>query len=163
MGTAEKTLAILLRLNAVLLLAAMFPMVMPLEWMDATHRWLGMGELPAGPIVGYLARSVSLLYAVHGALLLYVSLDVRRFLPVVRCLALLDIALGLGLLAVDWTMEMPLYWIIGEGPLIAAMGAIFLWLVARTERDIAKSTGIPTHCSMPFMRPNKRVKQNKES
>ena len=134
MGTAEKALVILLRFNAVLLLTALFPMVMPFEWMDAAHRWLGMGELPAGPIVGYLARSVSLLYAVHGALLLYVALDVRRFLPVVRCLAVLGIALGLGLLALDCTVGMPLYWIIGEGPLIAAMGAIFLWLVARTER-----------------------------
>ena len=135
MGTAEKTLVILLRLNAGLLLMALFPMVMPREWMDATHRWLGMGALPSGPIVGYLTRSVSLLYAIHGALLLFISFDVRRYLPVVRCLAVLGIALGLGLLALDCIVGMPVYWIVGEGPLIAALGAIFLWLAARTVRD----------------------------
>jgi hypothetical protein len=139
MGSAEKALVILLRLNAVLLLMALFPMVMPFAWMEATHQWLGMGELPAGPIIGYLTRSCSLLYALHGALLLYVSLDVRRFLPLIRFLAVLGIAFGLGMLALDWAVRMPLYWIIGEGPLIAAVGAVFLWLARRTERDIAKA------------------------
>ncbi len=141
MGSAEKILVILLRFNAALLLMALLPLVMPFAWMDAIHRWLEMGELPAVPIVQYLARSVSLLYAIHGALLFYVALDVRRFLPVVRFLAVLDIALGFGLLALDWTVGMPIYWIIGEGPLIVAMGAIFLWLVARVERDIVNAAG----------------------
>jgi hypothetical protein len=128
MGRAEKALVILLRLNGIVLLTALFPAVMPLAWMDATHRWLGMGPLPSGPIVGYLTRSCSLLYALHGALLFYVSLDVRRFLPVVRCLAVLGVAFGLGMLALDYAVGMPPLWIIGEGPLIAAMGAIFWWL-----------------------------------
>jgi hypothetical protein len=139
MGSAEKALVILLRLNAVLLLTALFPMVMPFEWMEATHRWLGMGELPAGPIVGYLTRSCSLLYAIHGALLFYVSLNVRNLLPLIRFLAALGIAFGLGMLALDCAVRMPWYWIIGEGPLIAAMGAVFWWLAGRTKRDIANA------------------------
>jgi hypothetical protein len=42
----------------------------PLSWMDATHRWLGLGEMPTAPVVEYLARSVSAFYAVLGALCL---------------------------------------------------------------------------------------------
>ena len=84
---AEKWMIVLLRLTAVVLLTALFPAVMPFAWMDATHQWLGLGKLPDAPIVGYLTRSLSALYAVHGVLVLYLSLDVRRFLPVIRCVA----------------------------------------------------------------------------
>ena len=53
-GRYERTLVWLLRLSAVLLLTAIVPAVMPFAWMKAIHRLLGMGELPEGPIIGYL-------------------------------------------------------------------------------------------------------------
>jgi len=40
--------------------------------------------------MGYLTRSLSAMYALHGALVFLVSLDVRRFLPVVKCFVRLD-------------------------------------------------------------------------
>ncbi len=72
----EKTLALLLRLDAILLLAAVVPSMMPFAWMQAIHRSLGMGELSGGPLNGYLTRSLSMLYALHGAVMLFLSLDV---------------------------------------------------------------------------------------
>jgi len=61
--------------------------VMPFDWMNAIHRQAELGDLPNVPIVGYLTRSISALYALHGALLVFLAGDVRRFLPVVRFLA----------------------------------------------------------------------------
>jgi len=133
MRRSEKALVVLLRASALLLLVAVVPAVMPFEWMKVTHRWLGLGELPEGPIIGYLTRSLSALYAVHGALVYYVSLDVRRHLPVIRCLAVLSIVFGASMIVLDRAVGMPVWWIVCEGPFIIALGAAILWLAAKTE------------------------------
>ena len=70
MTTADKVLVVLLRCLGVGSLFALVPVVMPFSWMAATHRWLGLGEMPTGPVVEYLARSLSAFYALFGALCL---------------------------------------------------------------------------------------------
>jgi len=127
----EKTLVLLLRLDAILLLAALIPSMMPFAWMKEIHRFLGLGELAGGPLIGYLTRSLSLLYAMHGAVVLFVSLDVRRFLPVVKFMAVLTIAFGLWMTGLDVAVGMPLFWIVSEGPLIFLLGCVVLWLTGR--------------------------------
>ena len=60
MTKSDKVLVILFRyLLGIGSLFALVPVVMPWSWMAATHRWLGLGEMPSGPIVEYLARSLS--------------------------------------------------------------------------------------------------------
>jgi len=59
MNPVEKSLAMILRLAAFILLVALIPVVMPFVWMKDIHQYLGMGQLPEGPIVGYLTRSLS--------------------------------------------------------------------------------------------------------
>jgi hypothetical protein len=68
MRKADKVLAILLRSLGVSALFALVAVFMPMSWMAATHRWLGLGEMPTAPVVEYLARSVSAFYALFGAL-----------------------------------------------------------------------------------------------
>ena len=82
--------------------------------------------------MGYLTRSLSILYAMHGALVFFVSLDVRRYLPVVKCLAVLSVVLGAGLLALDIVVGMPLIRIITEGPFIIVLGGTLFWLATKT-------------------------------
>ena len=53
----------------------------------AAHASLGLGPMPQGPLVGYLIRSASALYALHGALALFLSFDVRRYWRVITFLA----------------------------------------------------------------------------
>jgi hypothetical protein len=60
--TARSLLVFLLRLGGTMTVLAFPAMLLPPDWMAATHRWLGMGELPEAPVVDYLARSVSALY-----------------------------------------------------------------------------------------------------
>lgn len=127
----ERTLVILLRISAVVLLVAVIPAVMPFSWMVAIHRQLGLGELPVGPIMGYLTRSLSILYAMHGALVFFVSFDVRRYLPVVKCLAVLSVVLGAGLLVLDVVVGMPLFWIIFEGPFLIVFYSFLFWLASK--------------------------------
>ena len=124
-----------MRLAAVMLLTALIPVVMPFSWMKDIHHALGMGVLPEGPIMGYLTRSLSAMYAMHGALVFFVSLDVRRYLPVVKCLAVLGISFGSGMLALDIMVGMPSSWIAGEGPFIIVLGGVMLWLTGRVQQS----------------------------
>jgi len=133
MNRYEKVLILLLRLDAILLLTALIPSMMPLAWMKEIHRHLGMGELPDGPIIGYLTRSLSVMYAMHGAVLFFVSLDVRRFLPVVKFMAVLGILFGLWMTALDIVVGMPVFWIVYEGPVILLLCCVLLWLTGHVQ------------------------------
>ena len=135
MTPAEKTLVVVLRLSGLLAASAVFAAFLPLDWMATIHGRIGLGELPETPIVEYLTRSLSALYAFHGALVVFVSRDVRRFLPVVQCLAVLAVLFGAGMLALDILVGMPLFWVIGEGPMLIALGILLLWLAARVGSE----------------------------
>ena len=137
MKRPETVLVILLRVAAVILLSALVAVVMPFPWMEDIHARLGMGELPDRPIVGYLARSCSLFYAMHGALLFFVSLDVPRFLPVIRFLGWLGVVFGVVIVPLDAAAGMPLWWTLGEGPFPLALGVAVLWLAKRCAKGAA--------------------------
>jgi len=136
MCRVEKAVVVILRVSGVVLLTALVPAVMPFAWMQDIHRALGMGELPDAPIVGYLTRSVSAFYALHGAMILFVSLDVRRYLPVVKCLAVLCVLFGAGMIVLDVLVGMPLFWVLGEGPSIIILGGVLLWLAGFIRQPI---------------------------
>ncbi len=133
MNRYEKILVLLLRLDGLIMLMAVLPSMMPLAWMKELHRFLGMGELPDGPIIGYLTRSLAVMYAMHGALLFFVSWDVRRYLPVVKFMAVLTILFGLWLTALDVVVGMPMFWTISEGPILFILYGVVLWLTGHVQ------------------------------
>jgi hypothetical protein len=132
---AERILVALFRLGGAITLCAFGALFLPTERMAAIHAALGLGEFPAAPITEYLARSVSALYGFHGALLLLVARDVRRFAPLVVYLGVMCLVFGVLLLAIDLRAGMPLAWTLAEGPPLAVTGAIVLGL--------ARSIGAP--------------------
>ena len=71
------------------------------------HRWLGLGELPASPIVEYLARSLSAFYALVGALCLVMAADLERYRPLVRFLRAAFALWSAAMLWVDLAAGMP--------------------------------------------------------
>jgi hypothetical protein len=128
-----KLLRLLLRAFGVFDLLALVAVVMPTAWIAAVHQRLGLGHFPIEPIVLYLARSASAVYALHGATLLYVSFDVRRYDRLIRFLSLAAIFHGALIVAIDVASSMPLWWTILEGPCFAAMGIAVL--IVRGRRD----------------------------
>ena len=135
MHWAEKTLVVLLRFWAVILLSALVPAFMPYGWMNAIHRELIHQELPDVPIVGYLTRSASALYAYHGALVLFLSFNVRRHLPVIKCLLVLSGTFGAGMLVLDPLVGLPWYWTLGEGLSVIVWAILLYWFAVQTERQ----------------------------
>ncbi len=131
MDRSEKILRILLRVLGVWLLTAVLAIVMPTPWMDAIHRWLGLGELPRAPIVEYLTRSLSLMYALLGALLFYMAGDVRRYAPLIVFFAFVSIPAGVFLLGIDLYAGMPLDWVLAEGPSSIVLAVVIIFLARR--------------------------------
>ena len=130
MTKSDKVLVLLLRFLGVGSLLALVPVFMPFSWMAATHRWLGLGEMPAAPVVEYLARSVSAFYAFTGALCLLVAADLERYRPLVRFLGAAFALMSVVLLGVDLAAGMPWWWSASEGPGGVVFGAL-LFVLAR--------------------------------
>jgi len=121
----------LLLLGGTILLLATFAIFLPVGWMESGHELLDLGEFPDRPITAYLARSTSLLYAVHGFLMVYTGLTLRWHWRLVPVFGWLHIAIGLVMLGTDIAAPMPLYWTVSEGGPVALLGLLFLWLNKR--------------------------------
>ena len=128
MPSHQRTLVILLRLFGGVTVVAFAAMFLPVEWMAATHRWLGLGEIPRAPIVDYLTRSVSSLYGFHGVLVLLVSRSPVHYRSIVRYLGVMYVLVGIIAVVIDLHASMPLWWTIVEGPPTAVTGAVILYL-----------------------------------
>jgi hypothetical protein len=114
--TADRLLLLLLRANAAMLLFAAPCVLLPFEWMDTVHRdWLRLGSLPDAVITRYMARSLALTYALHGAVVLGLTRDWPRYRSFVPWLAWLHIAFGCGIVAVDLSVGAPWWWALGGG------------------------------------------------
>jgi hypothetical protein len=131
----ERALIWLLRIGGVVTLLALGAVFMPVEWMAATHAWLGLGEFPRSPIVDYLTRSISAFYAFHGGLLLLLSFDVRRYARVVLYVAIASIVFGLLLFGIDLHAGLPLRWTLCEGPPVVLISIAILYLVRRVAAE----------------------------
>ena len=116
-------------------MTAVVPAVMPSAWMEEIPIRLGMGELPRGPMIAYLTHSLSAMYTLHGAVVFVVSLDVRRYLPVVKCLAVLAIMFGIRMIVLDVVVGMPMFWVLCEGPFIVVINGVLLWLAGRVGKS----------------------------
>lgn len=133
MPRAERWLALFLQVSGVVVLTALVAVVMPFSWMDAAHDWLGLGPLPEAPIVAYLARSASALYAALGVLYVYLGRDVRRYAELLRFLAWVHLVFGVIMFAVDVMVGMPPLWVATEGPFVVAWSLVVLALARRVR------------------------------
>jgi hypothetical protein len=139
MGTAERLLVVVLRAVGLVACVAIVPTAMPLGWMAVVHEHLGLGRLPDGAIVEYLARSLSGMYAFHGGLFLLASADVRRYAPIVTYAGAAALVGGVGLLALDLSLHMPWWWTAGEGPFVTLLGLVILVLQQRVSASSDRS------------------------
>jgi hypothetical protein len=127
----DKNLVFLLRIVGIVMLTALIFCVCPFSWMQAIHEWMGMGTLPDVPIVRYLTRSLSGIYAYLGGLLCYLSGDIRRYRGPLVFLAITGIFFSIGMIFLDSAAGMPLVWTLSEGPGTLIMSGILLVLLLR--------------------------------
>lgn len=133
-----KWLTLLLRLHAAVLILAVVPIFFPYSWMNLIHQWLGLGELPQAPIVEYLTRSLSLVYALHGIICLILTLDIQRYLPLIRMISVVHCGFGAIILGIDLHAQMPSYWTWTEGPPIIGFA---IWIYCWSSSLLQQPTG----------------------
>ena len=128
----ERLLAWFLRCYAALLLAALPFAVMPTRWLAISYESVGLGEWPALPLVQYLARSASGIYALVGAMTLLMSFDVRRYRPLILLLGWVSLPGSVYLFVLDRALGFPSWWVLLEGPVVLITGLVLLVLAHRS-------------------------------
>lgn len=133
----DRRLKWFLRLVGVADLLAVVVVFLPTDWLARAHEAVGLGAFPQGPIVGYLARSTSLLYGIHGAMLLVLAADVGRYRSLIRWYGRVIALAGTLLIGVDIFESMPAWWTVFEGAVAVGIGVVILTLCqdGRAEAD----------------------------
>lgn len=127
-GGSARRLRLFLRLVGTADLLAVAVVFFPGEWLARGHELTGLGIMPQDPIAGYLARSTSLLYGVHGAILLVLASNVLRYVSVIRWYGRIITVAGLLLTGIDLAESMPLWWTVFEGAAVVGIGLVILTL-----------------------------------
>ena len=118
----------LLRLAGTVEILAFISVVMPRSWMEASHAWLGMGEMPSGPLIMFMIRQASYTYGMHGISLWVLASDVTRLRPLIILNGISFLLAAPVFFLIDHTAGMPLYWTIMDTLGCGFFGAALLWL-----------------------------------
>lgn len=127
----ERMLRLILLMIGLAELGATIGMFMPVSLMRTIHSWLGLGAMPDGLVVPYLARSLSAFYVVHAGVMLICSSDVRRYAPMILYLAWAGIVFAAYLTVLDVRAGFPWFWWVIEGPGLIALSVAMLLLLRR--------------------------------
>jgi hypothetical protein len=112
--TTEKLQAWVLRLAGIVEILAFFAVVMPRSWMETSHSWLGMGEMPDGPLVMFMIRQASYAYGMHGVSLWLLATDVRRYRLLVVFNGVAFLLAMVVFAIIDYFVGMPIWWTISD-------------------------------------------------
>lgn len=119
-------------------IAGLIGVFMPAEWIMLIHERLGLGTLSAPPATFfYLAHHLSLFYVLHGGLLWVAASDVRKYDGIIAFNAWAGIVFSFGVGWLGFQAGFPWYWIVMEGPLLAALSIVILVLQRRIVRPSA--------------------------
>ena len=137
-----------LRLAGAFEILAFIAVVMPRSWMEISHEWLGLGQMPHGPVLMFLIRQASYTYGMHGISLWVLAVDVKRFRPLIILNGIAYLLAAPVFAAIDYTTGMPLWWTIGDAVGCGGLGVVLLWaslsnsssLANKDARELANDT-----------------------
>jgi hypothetical protein len=117
-----------LRLTGATEILAFISVVMPRSWMEVSHSWLGLGEMPGGPLIMFMIRQASYAYGMHGVSLWLMATDVRRYQPLIVFNAISFLGAAVVFAVIDYTAGMPIWWTIVDAVGCASFGVAVLIL-----------------------------------
>jgi hypothetical protein len=128
MMNRERWQAWLLRAAGAFELLAFVAVVMPRSWMEASHAWLGMGEMRTSPLLLFMIRQASYTYGMHGVGLWMMARDVRRYRPLVILNGVAFLLAAPVFYFIDTSAGMPWWWTLSDVVGVGLFGAALLWL-----------------------------------
>jgi hypothetical protein len=121
----------LLRLTGATEILAFVSVVMPRAWMEVGHHWVGLGEMPSGPLIMFMIRQASYCYGMHGVSLWVLATDVRRFRPLLILNGISFVLAAPVFFWIDYSSGMPWFWTVEDTLACGFFGAALLWLNRR--------------------------------
>lgn len=118
----------ILRIAGATEILAFFAVIMPRSWMEVSHAWLGMGEMPNGPVLMFMIRQASYTYGIHGVSLWVLASDVVRFRKLVILNGIAYLLAGPIFFWIDYTAGMPWYWTLIDSLGCVSFGTAILGL-----------------------------------
>jgi len=129
--TADRLQSLLLRLAGFIEILAFIAVAMPRAWMEASHTWLGLGEMPDGPIIMFMIRQASYAYGMHGVSLWILASDVKRFRPIIVFNGVSFLVAAPVFFLIDYHSGIPWFWTVSDTLACGSFGAAVLWLNRR--------------------------------
>jgi hypothetical protein len=99
--------------------------------MEIAHAWIGLGEMPHGPLLMFMIRQASYTYGVHGLSLWLIATDVDRFRPFIVFNAIAFLVAAPVFFLIDFTSGMPWWWAVSDPASCAVFGAALFFLSRR--------------------------------
>ena len=131
---SQRLLSWLLRLAGSVEILAFFAVVMPRSWMELSHAWLGLGEMPRGPIIMFMIRQASYTYGIHGVSLWVVASDVARFRTLVLLNGIAYLLAAPVFFLIDFTSAMPWFWTLADTLGCGVLGISVLLLTSKVAK-----------------------------
>lgn len=125
----------LLRIAGAVEILAFIAVVMPRSWMEISHAWIGLGEMPDGPLTMFMIRQASYTYGVHGLSLWLIASDVERFRPFVVFNGIAFLVAAPVFFLIDWIHGMPLWWALGDPISCGCLGLALLWFSRKSNKE----------------------------
>jgi hypothetical protein len=131
---SQRIQAWLLRLSGAVEMLAFFAVVMPRSWMEIAHAWVGLGQMPDGPIIMFMIRQASYTYGVHGLSLWVIASNVERFRTLVIFNGFAYLLAAPVFFLIDYSSGMPFWWTLGDLLGCGCLGVALLFLTWRNPR-----------------------------
>lgn len=109
---------------------------MPRSWMEVSHDWLGMGEMPSGPLIMFMIRQASYTYGMHGVSLWVLASDVVRFRTLILLNGISFLLAALVFSLIDHLSGMPWWWTAGDALGCGFFGVALLLLNKSSEAKV---------------------------
>ena len=106
--------------------------------MEVSHSWLGLGEMPTGPLIMFMIRQASYAYGMHGVSLWLLASDVKRYRTLIIFNAISFLIAGFLFTLIDYYYGMPYWWTIMDGFGCASFGVAALWLSYRKDDSMKR-------------------------
>ena len=117
-----------LRVIAVMQILILGLVIVPVDWIDAWHVWLGLGPMPDDAMLRFVIRGAAFAQAGIGVLMWIMATDVVRFRPLVIACGWIYLIGGPAFYWIEIVAGMPLSWCLFDSISCFIAGASLLAL-----------------------------------
>jgi hypothetical protein len=135
---STRATATFLRLLAILQILTAGIVIMPLEWIDAWHAWVGLGVMSHDPMLRYVVRGGAFVQGGIGVLLWIMASDVTRYRPLIVATGAIYLIAGPSFYLIDSIALMPRFWCLLDSISCLLEGGILLALVSGAREGVGE-------------------------